>query len=107
MLGLGETWDEIRATLRDLHAHGCRLLTLGQYLAPSKSHVPVARYVAPDEFEHWKRVALALGFTHVASAPLVRSSYRAEAMLGKSAAPTPAGFAGRTLLVTPGLRPRP
>jgi lipoic acid synthetase len=107
MLGLGETWDEIRATLRDLHAHGCRLLTLGQYLAPSKSHVPVARYVAPDEFEHWKRVALALGFTHVASAPLVRSSYRAEAMLGKSAAPTPAGFAGRTLLVTPGLCPRP
>ena len=86
MLGLGETWDEIRQTLADLHAHGCRFLTLGQYLAPSTAHVPVARYLAPDEFDHWKRVALNMGFTGVASAPLVRSSYRAEAMLEEQAA---------------------
>ena len=85
MLGLGETWDEIRQTLADLHAHGCRFLTLGQYLAPSTAHVPVARYLAPDEFDHWKRVALNMGFTGVASAPLVRSSYRAEAMLEEQA----------------------
>jgi len=85
MLGLGETWDEIRQTLEDLHAHGCRFLTLGQYLAPSTAHVPVARYLAPDEFDHWKRVALAIGFAGVASAPLVRSSYRAEAMLEEQA----------------------
>ena len=88
MLGLGETWDEIHRTLADLYAHGCRFLTLGQYLAPSSAHVPVARYLAPDEFDHWKRVALSIGFTGVASAPLVRSSYRAEAMLEeRTAAP--------------------
>lgn len=81
MLGLGESWNEIRASLADLLAHGCRFLTLGQYLAPSGAHVPVARYVAPDEFDHWKATALSMGFTGVASAPLVRSSYRAEAML--------------------------
>lgn len=81
MLGLGETWEDIRATLQDLFGHGCRYLTLGQYLAPSPRHVPIARYVAPDEFDHWKAVALQMGFSGVASAPLVRSSYRAEAML--------------------------
>lgn len=81
MLGLGETWSEIRLALADLLAHGCRFLTLGQYLAPSGAHVPVARHLAPDEFDHWKATALAMGFTGVASAPLVRSSYRAEAML--------------------------
>ena len=81
MLGLGESWDEIRMALADLLAHGCRFLTLGQYLAPSHAHVPVARYLAPDEFDHWKTTALSMGFTGVASAPLVRSSYRAEAML--------------------------
>ena len=81
MLGLGESWDEIRMALADLLAHGCLFLTLGQYLAPSHAHVPVARYLAPDEFDHWKTTALSMGFTGVASAPLVRSSYRAEAML--------------------------
>ena len=81
MLGLGETWSEIRLALADLLAHGSRFLTLGQYLAPSGAHVPVARHLAPDEFDHWKATALAMGFMGVASAPLVRSSYRAEAML--------------------------
>jgi lipoic acid synthetase len=77
MLGLGETSDEVRQTLQDLRAHGCRLLTLGQYLQPSQQHLPVEAYVAPEEFERWRTVALDLGFTHVASAPFVRSSYHA------------------------------
>ena len=77
MLGLGETSDEVRQTLQDLRAHGCRLLTLGQYLQPSQEHLPVEAYVAPEEFERWRTVALDLGFTHVASAPFVRSSYHA------------------------------
>ncbi len=81
MLGLGESWDEIRATLQDLYNHGCRYATLGQYIAPSRKHAPVMRYPAPDEFEHWKAVALSMGFLGVASAPLVRSSYRAEDMM--------------------------
>ncbi len=81
MVGLGESWDEIRSTLQELHAHGCRYLTLGQYMMPSRQHAPVARYMAPDEFAHWKEVALAMGFTGVASAPFVRSSYRAEDMM--------------------------
>ncbi len=81
MLGLGESWDETRATLQDLLAHGCRYLTLGQYMMPSRQHVPVARYIAPDEFDYWKSVALDMGFAGVASAPFVRSSYRAEDMM--------------------------
>ena len=77
MLGLGETPAEVQQTLQDLRAHGCRLLTLGQYLQPSQEHLPVAAYVPPEEFERWRTVALELGFTHVASAPFVRSSYHA------------------------------
>ncbi|MFZ5658366.1 MAG: lipoyl synthase [Pseudomonadota bacterium] len=79
MLGLGETLDEIRAVMQDLRSHGCDLLTLGQYLAPSKHHLPVARYVSPAEFEALARDAEAMGFRNVASGPLVRSSYHAEA----------------------------
>ncbi len=78
MLGLGETEDEIRETLRDVVAHGCRLLTIGQYLRPGPGHLPVARYAPPEEFAMWQREALALGLREVASGPLVRSSYRAE-----------------------------
>jgi len=78
MLGLGETEAEIRKTLSDIRAHGCRLLTIGQYLAPSTEHLPVARWVTPEEFEAWAGEARALGFTDVFSGPLVRSSYRAE-----------------------------
>ena len=82
MLGLGETEADLLATLRDLRASGVRLLTLGQYLAPSPLHHPVARYLPPAEFDHWRTVALDLGFTSVSSAPLVRSSYHASDLLG-------------------------
>ena len=78
MLGLGESLDEIRAVLRDLREADCELLTLGQYLAPSRHHLPVERYVPPEEFAELKREALALGFRQVAAGPLVRSSYHAE-----------------------------
>ncbi len=78
MLGLGEASREIWETLGDLRRAGCDYLTLGQYLAPSARHVPVHRYVAPEEFARWGETARALGFREVASGPLVRSSYRAE-----------------------------
>lgn len=80
MLGLGETDKEIEEALTNLLEAGCRYLTLGQYLAPSKTHIPVARYVSPDEFNNWKKKALGLGFENVAAGPLVRSSYKAEEM---------------------------
>ena len=81
MLGLGETDGEISAALRDLHAAGVSLLTLGQYLAPSPAHHPVARFATPAEFDRWRADALALGFASVASAPHVRSSYHAEELM--------------------------
>lgn len=77
MLGLGETADEISATLLDLRKAHCRFLTLGQYLQPSKHHLPVNRYLPPKEFDQWRQKALELGFTEVASGPFVRSSYHA------------------------------
>jgi lipoyl synthase len=78
MLGLGEEPEELRAVLSDLRAAGCAYLTLGQYLAPSRQHHPVARFVPPEEFTEWRRQALAIGFAHVEAGPLVRSSYHAE-----------------------------
>jgi lipoic acid synthetase len=78
MLGLGEATGEVEAVMRDLRAHGCRMLTLGQYLQPSSDHLPVARFVPPEEFAAFARLGEALGFTSVASGPLVRSSYHAE-----------------------------
>ncbi|MBN1103287.1 MAG: lipoyl synthase [Deltaproteobacteria bacterium] len=81
MLGLGESDEEIRSTLGDLLKAGCRLLTLGQYLQPSKAHHPVARFVPPEEFNGWRQRALSMGFSQVASGPFVRSSYRAGEML--------------------------
>jgi lipoic acid synthetase len=78
MVGLGETDEEILDTLRDLRAHGVEMLTIGQYLAPSGHHLPVLRYVHPDIFAMYAREATAMGFTHAASAPLVRSSYHAD-----------------------------
>lgn len=78
MLGLGEELDEIRAAMRDLRQAGCELLTLGQYLAPSRHHLPVARFVLPEEFRQLQQDGMAMGFRHVASGPLVRSSYHAE-----------------------------
>ena len=78
MLGLGETNQEVIETLKDLRAHEVDRVTLGQYLAPSKHHLPVDRYVEPHEFLEFKRIAETLGFSHVASGPLVRSSYHAD-----------------------------
>ena len=78
MVGLGETWDEIIQTMRDLRSVDCDLLTIGQYLRPSQKHVPLARWYTPDEFDELRREGEALGFRHVASGPLVRSSYHAD-----------------------------
>ncbi|MGE0861807.1 MAG: lipoyl synthase [Gammaproteobacteria bacterium] len=78
MLGLGETLDEVRAVMRDLRAHDCDMLTLGQYLQPSRAHLPVERFVTPDEFAALAEYGKSLGFKNVASAPLVRSSYHAD-----------------------------
>jgi lipoic acid synthetase len=78
MLGLGEEADEVQKVLQDLLDHGCSMLTLGQYLQPSKDHLPVERYLTPDEFDQYAEIAKSLGFKQVASAPLVRSSYHAD-----------------------------
>ena len=78
MLGLGETDEEVEAVLADLHAHACDRVTLGQYLQPSRAHLPVQRFVPPEQFERFAERAYALGFAHVASGPLVRSSYHAD-----------------------------
>lgn len=78
MVGLGETPEEVIATLRDLRSVGCRIVTIGQYLRPSVANLPMARYYAPSEFAEFKRVGLDLGFGHVESGPLVRSSYHAH-----------------------------
>lgn len=78
MLGLGETDDEIRTIMNDLREHGCDVLTLGQYLQPTKMHLEVKSFVHPDQFAFWKEEGLKLGFRHVESGPMVRSSYHAE-----------------------------
>ena len=78
MVGLGETNEELIQVLKDLHSNGVTMLTLGQYLQPSKYHLPVERYVSPQEFEELKQTALAMGFTHAACGPFVRSSYHAD-----------------------------
>lgn len=78
MLGLGETLAEIHAVMHDLRAHGCNLLTLGQYLQPSAHHLPVQRFVTPEEFNELAVLAQELGFSNVASGPMVRSSYHAD-----------------------------
>lgn len=80
MLGLGEISKEIHDTLKDLLEAGCQLLTLGQYLRPTKAHLPVERYVPPKEFDHWRKTALKMGFAEVASGPFVRSSYNAKTL---------------------------
>ena len=78
MVGLGETNEEIIATLKDLRKYDVDMLTIGQYLQPTKHHFPVKRYVTPDEFDSFAKIANDLGFTQVASGPLVRSSYHAD-----------------------------
>ncbi len=78
MVGLGEERDELLATLRDLRGVGCQILTVGQYLRPTQAHTPMVRYYTPDEFRELKQIALDMGFVHVESGPLVRSSYHAH-----------------------------
>jgi lipoic acid synthetase len=78
MLGLGETIDEVEAVMRDMRSHGIDMLTLGQYLQPSAHHLPVQRYVTPQEFDALRVIGDEMGFTHVASGPMVRSSYHAD-----------------------------
>ncbi len=78
MLGLGEELEEVRQVMRDLREHGAAMLTLGQYLQPSRHHLPIARFVHPDEFDALGEYGKSIGFQHVASGPLVRSSYHAD-----------------------------
>jgi lipoic acid synthetase len=84
MLGLGETDEEIRQTMVDLRHKGVDILTLGQYLRPTANHLPVARFVSPEEFTGYRRWGLELGFLEVVAGPLVRSSYRADQVLQKN-----------------------
>lgn len=81
MLGLGESDDEVLQTLHDLRRAGVRIVTLGQYLRPTLEHYPVAEYITPEKFEAYRQQALAMGFDYCASAPMVRSSYRAQEAL--------------------------
>jgi lipoic acid synthetase len=98
MLGLGETLAEVCAVMQELRKAGCAILSLGQYLQPTKAHWPVIRFYEPTEFQRLKEEGLGLGFQHVESGPLVRSSYHAEegARLG-----APAGWAGATAVRRP------
>jgi lipoic acid synthetase len=82
MLGLGETYGQVREVLGDLILAGCSFLTIGQYLAPSPAHHAVREYVHPDIFENYRRMADGMGFEFTASAPFVRSSYRAGEAMG-------------------------
>jgi lipoic acid synthetase len=77
ILGMGEGWDEVLTCMRDLRRSDVNILTLGQYLRPSESHLPVARYYTPDEFEELRETGMSMGFRHVQSSPLTRSSYHA------------------------------
>jgi lipoic acid synthetase len=78
MLGLGETEEELFTALRDLRQAGCDILTLGQYLQPTLKHLPVVEFVSPDRFDQFGHAARQMGFIHVASGPMVRSSYHAD-----------------------------
>jgi lipoic acid synthetase len=78
MLGLGEAIEEVIEVMQDMRNHHVDMLTLGQYLQPSKHHLPVERYVSPDEFDGLYQTAMDMGFKHVASGPMVRSSYHAD-----------------------------
>jgi lipoic acid synthetase len=82
MVGLGETREEVLQVLADLKAHNVDMVTIGQYLQPSREHLPVERFVHPDEFAEYERIGMEMGFHHVASGPLVRSSYHADKQSG-------------------------
>jgi len=91
MVGLGETDDEVISTLRDLRRHGVSIVTIGQYLRPTLQHLPVLRYVTPEQFAEYRRAAQELGFEHVESGPFVRSSYHAAEALGRGSGTGPGG----------------
>jgi len=78
MVGLGETLSEVEQLMADLRAHDCEMLTIGQYLQPSRNHYPVIEYVRPDTFKRYEEMGYDMGFKHVVSGPLVRSSYHAD-----------------------------
>ena len=78
MVGLGETFDEVVELMRDLRSVSCDIMTIGQYLQPHARRLPVERYVTPDEFARWREAGLEMGFKHVESSPLTRSSYHAR-----------------------------
>jgi lipoic acid synthetase len=87
MVGLGEEWEEVEETLRAIRSAGTDVLTVGQYLRPSRDHLPLERYWTPEEFDRIREIGLALGYRHVESGPLVRSSYHAERHVGPGAGP--------------------
>jgi lipoic acid synthetase len=82
MVGLGETVPELEQTLKDLFVHGCDIITIGQYLQPTKKHLPVKKYYSPEEFENLEKIAQKIGFKKIAAGPFVRSSYRAQELSG-------------------------
>ncbi len=84
MVGLGEKFDEVVDVMRDLRNSGCEIITIGQYLRPSKKHLPVERFVYPEVFDQYKKIGDTLGFNHIASAPFVRSSFNAEQLCANS-----------------------
>jgi len=83
MVGLGEHFKEIADVLKDIRGTGCEILTIGQYLSPTRNHLPVQRYYHPDEFNELKGIGMEMGFSHVESGPLGRSSYHAAMQMGK------------------------
>jgi len=89
MLGLGETDAEIIEAMQDIKASKVDILTLGQYLQPTKNHLPVVRYVSPQQFDHFRELGLKMGFYEVAAGPLVRSSYRADKVFARQKLSTP------------------
>jgi lipoic acid synthetase len=82
MVGLGEEFDEVVGVMKDLRNVGCDIITIGQYLQPTKQHHPILRYITPEEFLQFKEIGYSIGFKHVESGPLVRSSYHAEQQAG-------------------------
>jgi lipoic acid synthetase len=98
MLGCGERPEEVIVAMRDLKANGVDVVTLGQYLRPSLMHLPVDRFAPPEEFAEYKRIGLEMGFSHVESAPMVRSSYHAHAQADRVPTMLPEGVivAGET-----------
>ncbi|HEY0081015.1 MAG TPA: lipoyl synthase [Pyrinomonadaceae bacterium] len=82
MVGLGETFDEVVELMKDLRAASCDIMTIGQYLQPHARRLPVERYVTPEEFAHWREIGMQMGFRHVESSPLTRSSYHARQQTG-------------------------